>query len=61
MKKTTKMEKVFAAYAQRKGVDKAAMRFLLDGSRLAGDETPKSLELEDQDQIDAMLEQVGGF
>jgi small ubiquitin-related modifier len=60
IKKTTKMEKVFNAYAQRKGVQVGSLRFLLDGERVTGEQTPKMLELEDGDQIDAVLEQVGG-
>lgn len=84
------MEKIFSAYAQRKGVSVNALRFLLDGTRISGDQTPKmvraaaiaslkfgtvrivlncvcslllplQLELEDQDQIDCALEQVGGY
>jgi small ubiquitin-related modifier len=54
------MSKVFSTYAQRKGVEVNALRFLLDGERIKEDSTPKSLELEDNDQIDCMLEQVGG-
>jgi small ubiquitin-related modifier len=54
------MEKVFNAYAQRKGVQVTSLRFLLDGERIIGEQTPKMLELEDGDQIDAVLEQVGG-
>ena len=54
------MEKVFQTYAQRKGVQASSLRFLLDGERIQGDQTPKQLELDDQDQIDCMLEQMGG-
>jgi len=54
------MQKVFDTYAQRKGIQKESMRFLLDGERIAPDQTPKMLELDDQDQIDCMLEQTGG-
>mmetsp|Transcript_8457 Transcript_8457/g.12805 ORF Transcript_8457/g.12805 Transcript_8457/m.12805 type:complete len:92 (-) Transcript_8457:1138-1413(-) len=61
IKKTTKMSKVFNAYANRKGVDSKALRFLLDGERIGEDQTPKLLELEDEDQIDCLLEQLGGF
>ena len=61
VKKTTKMGKVFDAFAQRKGVSKASLRFLLDGQRINEGDTPKTLELEDQDQIDCMLAQVGGW
>lgn len=61
IKKTTKMSKVFQTYAQRKGVKADSLRFLLDGERINEDSTPKTLELDDQDQIDCMLEQTGGI
>ena len=52
---------VFQTYASRRGVDVSSLRFLLDGERIDATETPKSLELDDQDQIDCMLEQTGGY
>ena len=55
------MAKVFQTYANRKGVQLSSLRFLLDGERIKDDQTPKMLELDDQDQIDCMLEQSGGF
>ena len=55
------MQKVFETYAQRKGVQAASLRFLLDGDRIQADQTPKQLEMDDQDQIDCMLEQSGGL
>mmetsp|Transcript_16727 Transcript_16727/g.25445 ORF Transcript_16727/g.25445 Transcript_16727/m.25445 type:complete len:215 (+) Transcript_16727:169-813(+) len=61
IKKSTRMSKVFNAYAARKGVESASLRFLLDGERIGPDETPKMLELEDEDQIDCVLAQVGGM
>ena len=61
VKKSTKMDEVFNAYASRKGVDKSALRFLVDGERIGTDATPKTLDLEDQDQIDVVLEQTGGY
>jgi small ubiquitin-related modifier len=60
IKKSTKMEKVFSTYAQRKGVSVESLRFLLDGERIEKTSTPKLLDLADQDQIDCMLEQLGG-
>eukprot|EP00804_Cyclotella_cryptica_P021510 CCRYP_005824-RC/>CCRYP_005824-RC protein AED:0.33 eAED:0.33 QI:87/1/1/1/0.25/0.2/5/301/95 len=60
VKRNTKMSKIFNAYATRKGVQSSAIRFLLDGERVRPDDTPKMLELEDQDQIDCVLEQSGG-
>lgn len=34
VKKTTKMQKIFDAYAQRRGITAASLRFLLDGERI---------------------------
>ena len=50
VKKTTKMSKVFGAYAIRRGQTIAALHFLIDGERIDGAETPNSLELENLDQ-----------
>jgi small ubiquitin-related modifier len=61
VKKTTKMQKIIDAYANRKGVAVNALRFLLDGNRINADDTPKTLELEDGDQIDVRVEQTGGL
>ena len=52
------MQKGFDTYAQRKGIQSSSLRFLLDGEKIGADQTPKMLELDDQDQIDCMLEQV---
>ena len=60
IKKTTKLQKVFEAYTQHLGVEVGSRRFFFDGKRIKGDATPKMLEMEDQDQIDCFLEQVGG-
>ena len=56
---TTAMDKVFNAFSSRKGVDKSALRFLVDGERIGTDATPRSLALRDQDQLDVVLEQTG--
>jgi len=61
IKTTTKLEKVFEAYANRKGVEKGNLRFFIDGEHIPGHQTPADLELEDNDQIDCMLQQTGGF
>ena len=51
IKTTTKLQKVFDAYATARypGRD---LRFLLDGERLRGDQTPADVDMEDGDQID---------
>jgi hypothetical protein len=37
-----------------------SVRFLFDGARISHDQTPKDLDMEDGDAIDAVVEQVGG-
>ena len=59
VKKTTKLDKVFNAYSTRKGVAATSLRFLFDGSRVNSTQTPESLEMEDGDVIDVMMEQAG--
>ncbi len=49
------------AYASRRGMSMNSLRFAVDGERIKADHTPKMLELEENDQIDVMLETVGGF
>ncbi len=61
VKKETKMLKIMEAYASRKGVNAGALRFTMDGQRIDKEDTPKMLELENDDQIDVMLEAVGGY
>ena len=54
------MQKVFDTYASRKGLSASTLRFLYDGNRIQSNDTPKMLEMEDQDQIDCRIEQSGG-
>lgn len=54
------MSKIMKAYAERTGHPIEALRFLFDGERIKDDDTPKMLELEDEDQINAVLTQSGG-
>ena len=60
IKKETKMQKVFDAYAQKAGLDINAIRFTFDGETIQKENTAKMLEMEDNDQIDVFLQQVGG-
>ncbi|GHP09788.1 hypothetical protein PPROV_000852300 [Pycnococcus provasolii] len=60
VKPSTKMGKVFAAYASKKSVEQRSVKFLFDGNRIKEDDTPESLGLENDDEVDAMLEMVGG-
>jgi len=61
VKKTTQFRKVMIAYCRKVGADVDAVRFLFDGTRIRPDQTPAELEMEDEDEIDAMVSQTGGF
>jgi small ubiquitin-related modifier len=52
------MDKLFHTYAARKGMRANSFRFSLDGMPIRCDDTPRMLDLEDQDQIDVIIEQV---
>ncbi|KAJ8516715.1 hypothetical protein ONZ45_g6000 [Pleurotus djamor] len=52
--------KIFEAAEQRFGKDPGTFRFTYDGERIKADDTPGSLGMEDGDQVDAHLEQIGG-
>ena len=59
VKRTTRMGKIFDAYAARKGCCPQSLRFSLDGENILCDFTPAELQLEDHDQIDVILAQMG--
>lgn len=61
MKKTTTFQKIFNAYADRVGKSGNSLRFMFDGARLLPEKTPLDYEMEDNDTIDALTEQTGGF
>ncbi|KAF8346362.1 small ubiquitin-related modifier [Amanita rubescens] len=60
IKRSTKLSKLQAAYANKVGKDVGSIRFLYDGARIQDDDTPATLEMDDGDTIDVMVEQVGG-
>jgi hypothetical protein len=55
------MSKMIAAYEQRIGVASGTIRLVFDGQRIPQDATPEKLGLEENDRIDAMAEQTGGY
>ncbi|KDN38043.1 ubiquitin-like protein [Tilletiaria anomala UBC 951] len=61
VKKTTKLSKLKKAYAERMGKPVSSVRFMFDGARVNDEDTADTLGLEDQDEIDAMIEQLGGM
>ena len=48
------------APGRRQGVPVTSLRFLFDGRRINDDETPKALEMENDDVIEVYQEQTGG-
>lgn len=60
IKKSTKMGKLMEAFCERHGKNVNAVRFLFEGTRITGSETPESLEMEDGDTLEVYHEQQGG-
>lgn len=60
IKMTTKLGKLFNAHCERRGLQRNAVRFLLDGSRVQEEDTPETLQMEDGDMIEVVWGQVGG-
>ena len=60
VKRTTKMKRVLQAFCDRKGWQASQVRFAFDGQRVDEDMSPEDLGMEDNDTIDAFLEQIGG-
>ena len=53
------LKKLMDVYAQRQGGTTNAYRFIFDGNRIVETQTPFNLQMENDDVIDAMLEQRG--
>jgi hypothetical protein len=49
-----------STFADRKGVALDVLCFTIDGARVDAEDTPKMLEMEDGNQIDVMMQQLGG-
>ena len=59
-KMKTQLNKLMKAFCSRNGVAQNSVRFLFDGNRINGSQTPQELDMEDGDVIDVMVEQQGG-
>ncbi len=60
IKRGTQLKKLMDAYCKKQGVQRSSVRFLFDGHQVDESKTPDELEMEDDDVIDAMIEQTGG-
>lgn len=59
IRRTTKMGKVFKAFAERKGVDERELRYTIDGERINPEDTPIDLGLQDEDVIEVIRPMIG--
>ncbi len=59
VKKDTKLQKVFDAYAVRLGVSSCSLTFRFVGERISGDVSPRMLEMEDDDMVEVIMIQTG--
>ncbi|KAI0072246.1 hypothetical protein K474DRAFT_416426 [Panus rudis PR-1116 ss-1] len=60
VKSNTPFKKIFEAAEKRFGKEPGTLKFQYDGTRLQPNETPLDHEMQDEDVIDAHLEQLGG-
>ncbi|KIM78359.1 hypothetical protein PILCRDRAFT_824568 [Piloderma croceum F 1598] len=60
IKRNTKLSKLSGAYATKVGKDLGTFRFLYDGERITNEDTPDTLDMEDNDTIQVHVAQIGG-
>lgn len=60
IKKSTKLEKLMEAFCDRHGKAPDSVRFVFEGRRVQGYDTPEKLEMEDGDMLEVFYEQQGG-
>ncbi len=48
------------AYLKRTGLEKTSVKFMVDGQRVNSEHSIEEAGIQDGDQIDVMVEQVGG-
>ncbi|XP_003747456.1 small ubiquitin-related modifier [Galendromus occidentalis] len=61
LKMTTPFSKIKKNYAERVGVAAGSIRLIFDGNPVSDSDTPRNLSLEDDDIIEAFVEQTGGM
>nr|XP_017216585.1 PREDICTED: putative small ubiquitin-related modifier 8 [Daucus carota subsp. sativus] len=61
MNRDEPLRKLMIAFCERLSLgDYRSFRYLLNGSRIRGHQTPNELEMENDDVIDAWIDQIGG-
>ncbi|OCT52159.1 Ubiquitin-like protein SMT3 [Cladophialophora carrionii] len=61
VKGSTKLGKVVKKFCDYQGKEPETVKFLFDGERIRGGETPDDLEMENGDIIEMKSEQIGGW
>eukprot|EP00994_Dinema_validum_P004992 NODE_3085_length_599_cov_864.069091_g2582_i0.p2 GENE.NODE_3085_length_599_cov_864.069091_g2582_i0~~NODE_3085_length_599_cov_864.069091_g2582_i0.p2 ORF type:complete len:103 (-),score=22.76 NODE_3085_length_599_cov_864.069091_g2582_i0:212-520(-) len=61
IKRSTPLRKLMDAYCKKQGINRTSVRFHFDGRRIEDEKTAEDYEMEDDDVIDAMVEQTGGY
>ncbi|XP_073127191.1 small ubiquitin-related modifier 1-like [Henckelia pumila] len=56
----TKLQNLLIYYCKENALDQKSLRFLYNGKRLAAEMTPAQIGMEDEDEIDVMVHQIGG-
>ncbi|GAA6010302.1 hypothetical protein JCM10207_005164 [Rhodosporidiobolus poonsookiae] len=59
-KSSTPFSKIYAAVATHRGIAADSFKLSLDGRIITSSDTPASLELEEEEQIDFHVQQIGG-
>ncbi|KAG0640116.1 ubiquitin-related domain-containing protein [Tuber brumale] len=60
IKRTTQLKKLMDAFCDRQGKTPNSVRFLFDGTRVQGGDSPESLDMQDGDTLEVHQEQIGG-
>lgn len=60
IKKSTPLLKLMNTFCERQGKSLDSVKFMLDGQRVDGANTPEFYEMEEGDTLDVMMAQVGG-
>uniref|UniRef100_A0A5K3F9V5 Small ubiquitin-related modifier n=1 Tax=Mesocestoides corti TaxID=53468 RepID=A0A5K3F9V5_MESCO len=61
IRRTTPFKKLINVYCQRMGLSVSNVRFTCDGEHVQYEDTPESLDINDNDTIEVFHTQTGGF
>merc|ERR1719210_2892675 len=60
IKRSTPFRKLINAYCDRSRLSASTVRFMFDGNRINDTDTPKSMDMEEDDTIEVFTQQSGG-